>query len=173
MKEIKNCKHELKYPYYVTEEGEVYSEFSQKFLAQSYDKNGYLKVRMSSTDLPNGKQHLYSVHRLVLENFSPVENMINLQVNHIDGDKTNNNITNLQWVTCKENIHHAIENNLRAKINGSAKLSENDVIEIIERLLSKESYSSICKDFGVHEETIARIKRKRSWKKLTKNIIFD
>lgn len=173
MKKIENCKHELKYPYYVTKEGRVYSEFSQKFLTVSYDKDGYSKVRMSSKDLPNGKQHLYSVHRLVLENFNPVENMINLQVNHIDGDKTNNNITNLQWVTCKENIHHAIENNLRAKINGSAKLSESDVIEIIGRLLSKESYSSICKDFDVHKETIARIKRKDSWTELTKNIIFN
>jgi hypothetical protein len=78
MKRIVNCKYELKYPYYVTEDGHVWSEYSQKFIRELPDKNGYLKVRLSSTDLPKGKQHAYSVHRLVLENFNPVENMENL-----------------------------------------------------------------------------------------------
>jgi hypothetical protein len=168
------CKHPLKYNYYVTEEGHVWSEYSNKYIRELPDKNGYLKVRLSSLDLPKGKQHAYSVHRLVLENFQPIENMENMQVNHKDGDKNNNSLQNLEWVTCQENIQHAIDNNLRAKINGAAILNEEQVKEIIQRLLShQETYKQISLDYGVCEETIARIKRKELWKKLTENINFN
>jgi len=47
------------------------------------------------------------VHRMVLETFSPCENSDNLQVNHKDGNKENNNLNNLEWVTSQENIIHA------------------------------------------------------------------
>ena len=93
---------------------------THKFLTQVKDKDGYMKVRVQSID---GGRHRYSVHRLVLENFLPVENMDFLQVNHKDGNKENNHLDNLEWTTCKENIQHAIANNLRAKTNGSAKLT--------------------------------------------------
>ena len=45
----------LKYNYYVTEDGHVWSEYSNKFISELPDKNGYLKVRLSSLDLPKGK----------------------------------------------------------------------------------------------------------------------
>jgi uncharacterized protein YerC len=99
--------------------------------------------------------------------------MEHLQVNHIDGDKTNNSITNLEWTTCEENISYAIKNNLRAQINGAAKLTQEDVLIIIERLKKKEAYQSIADDYGVCKETIARIKRKETWQELTKNIVFN
>ena len=174
MIKIVNCKHELKYNYYVTEDGHVWSEYSNKFIRELPDRDGYLKVRLSSLDLPKGKQHAYSVHRLVLENFNPVEGMENLQVNHIDGDKTNNAVSNLEWVSCEENIHHAIKHNLRASVNGAAKLTIEQVKEIIELLLSKKyTYAQIGEMYNVGEETIGRIKRKKSWKELTKNIDFN
>lgn len=172
MKRIVNCKYELKYPYYVTEDGHVWSEYSHKFIRELPDKNGYLKVRLSSVDLPKGKQHAYSVHRLVLENYNPIENMENLQVNHINGDKTDNSIQNLEWTTCQENIQHAINNNLRAKVNGAAILTEQDVLAIVERLKKKEPYKKIAQDYGVCEETIGRIKRRTAWTQLTKDLDF-
>ena len=55
-----------------------------------------MKVRLCCLDLGPGKTHTFSVHRLVMENFKPIMNMSNLQVNHIDGDKTNNCLHNLE-----------------------------------------------------------------------------
>lgn len=157
------CKYELKFPYWVTEDGQVYSERTKKFLSPQLDKNGYQKVQMMSTD---GVRHRYSVHRLVLENFNPVENMENLQVNHIDGNKQNNSLDNLEWVTCKENINHAIEHNLRARINGSAKLTEEQVIEIYQRCLNGETNIEIGKIFHIHPDSVGKIRNKKSWKNL-------
>ena len=53
----------------------------------------------------------FMVHRLVMETFNPIDNSQLLQVNHKDGNKHNNNINNLEWVTNMENMHHAIKNN--------------------------------------------------------------
>jgi hypothetical protein len=171
---IKICKYPLKFNYYVTDDGRVWSEKSHKYMATREDRNGYLKVVLVSSETPEGKRHRYSVHRLVLENFCPIENMENFQVNHKDGDKTNNKLENLEWVTCQENINHAIKNNLRAKVNGSAKLTKSKVFEIIELLLSKKYTNvEIARRYNVNEETIGRIKRKQSWKDLTQNIDFE
>ena len=63
-------------------------------------KKGYLQVTLS-------KRKRFYVHRLVMLIFIGESD---LQVNHIDCDKTNNRLDNLEYVTCKENIRHAIEN---------------------------------------------------------------
>lgn len=66
--------------------------------------DGYARVCMANTH--------YRVHRLVLMTFgsSPINDK--MQVNHIDGNKDNNHISNLEWVTNKENVIHAYQNNL-------------------------------------------------------------
>lgn len=170
---IEICKYPLKFDYYVTDDGRIWSEKSHKYMTMRPDKDGYLKVALISSEIPEGKRHRYSVHRLILENFNPVPDMEKLQVNHKDGDKTNNKLENLEWMTCQENISHAIDNNLRAEINGAAKLTKDKVLEIIELLLSKKYTNiEIAKMYNVNEETIGRIKRKQSWKELTQDIDF-
>ena len=161
------CKYKLKFDYYVTDDGRVWSERTQKYLTPQYDKNGYVKVQLRSVD---NKSHRYSVHRLMLENFNPVNGMEKLQVNHIDGNKLNNNLSNLEWVTCQENIDHAIKNNLRADINGSAKLTKEQVIEIYKRANSGERNVTLVKEFNVHPDQIGRIKHKKVWKQMLNSI---
>lgn len=164
---ITRCKYELKFNYYVTDDGRIWSERTQKYLSPQYDKNGYVKVQMRSTD---NKSHRYSVHRLVLENFKPVQGMEKLQVNHKDGNKLNNNLNNLEWTTCEENITHAIQNNLRATINGASKLTPEQVIEIYRRAWNGETNIKLGKEFNVHPDQIGRIKNKKSWKNILDSI---
>lgn len=112
----------------------------------------------------------------MLENFEPRKNMSELQVNHIDGNKQNNNLNNLEWVTPSENIKHAYAIGLKnqsGEANNAAKLTEKQVIEIIEKLQNKQSMYSIAKEYGVSICTIKLIKDKKTWKYLTSNINFN
>lgn len=171
---ISKCKYQLKFDYYVEDNGKIWSGRTQKYLSVQLDKDGYEKVQMMSRD---GKRHRYSVHRLVLENFNPVENMENLQVNHIDGNKRNNKLENLEWVTCSENNRHAYQiglKNQKGEHNNATKLTELQVKEIINLLLSKQyTQKEIGQKYNVCEDTIGAIKNKRNWKYLTENIDFD
>ena len=83
----------------------------EKILSPCKSGNGYLQVNLWK----EGKVKRYSIHRLVLSTFSPCENSHELQVNHIDEDKTNNMLENLEWVTCKENCNHGTRNARRAE----------------------------------------------------------
>lgn len=169
MKLITICKYPLKFNYYVTDDGRVWSERTQKFLSQNKDKDGYMKVALCSSDLPPKHVHRYSVHRLIMENFCPIEDMDQYQVNHIDGDKTNNALSNLEWVTCEENIRHAVENGLRAKVNGAAKLTSDQVLEIYNRSHNGETNVALATEFGVHPDTIGRIRNQKEWREVTSN----
>lgn len=77
-------------------------------LKQTLNQKGYYCVTIT---FENHKQKVFEVHRLIAKTFIPnPENKS--QVNHIDGNKTNNNIENLEWVTAQENIVHAFKHGL-------------------------------------------------------------
>lgn len=171
---IVNCKCPLKFNYYANDDGSIYSEISHKTLNYQLDKDGYAKVQLMSTD---GKRHRYSVHRLILENFSPIDNMNMMQVNHIDGNKINNKLENLEWVTASENCSHKYKIGLASQCgehNNHSKLTEYQVLEIIQLLLSHQyTQKEIAEKFNVDTETIGAIKRKRNWTYLTDAVDFN
>lgn len=101
--------------------------------------------------------------------------MDNLQVNHIDGNKHNNSLSNLEWCTCSENLKHAFTNNLYSQTgehNSCSKLTEDDVKQIVQRLLLSEKVTDIAKEFNVKYTTITAIKTHKKWAYLTKGIVF-
>ena len=91
--------------HYIYDTGEVYNDFTHKMLEGSVGENGYKYYRLSK----DNKKTMFYAHRLVAEYFIP--NPKNLEVvNHIDGNKLNNNVDNLEWVSYSENIEKWHEN---------------------------------------------------------------
>lgn len=125
------------------------------------DQKGYLRVNLSV----NGRMVNRKIHRLVAKYFVPnPENKP--QVNHKDGDKGNNNYSNLQWVTNKENMAHAYATGIRNNIgenNGKAILTEEDVIEIRQLLDQGVYQKDIAEMFGVKQITISNINTGKNW----------
>ena len=91
-----------------------------KSLPRTTTKGGILKIYINSRNKygyvclckENIKKSLRT-HRIVLETFSPIKDMDQLQVNHINGIKTDNRLINLEWVTQSENMKHAFDNGLQ------------------------------------------------------------
>ena len=93
--------------YMVSNHGNIWSHNKQKIMVPSFCKDKYLKVSLHK----GGEQKTKQVHRIVAEAF--LENKDNKpQVNHRDGNKENNRLDNLEWVTAKENCDHAIKEKL-------------------------------------------------------------
>jgi hypothetical protein len=109
-----------------------------------------------------------TVHRLVMLAFNRIENAHQLQINHKDGDKTNNTLNNLEWVTNLENQRHAWKNGLKSALPGSrnpsSKLDENQVIKIKCLLLEGYSCRHIADIYGVNKSTIQRIRNNKAWR---------
>lgn len=126
----------------------------------------YQIINLSKLD---GSKRTFRVHRLVMMAFNPVKNMNELEVNHIDGNKKNNKLENLEWCTASENQIHAFKTGLNKPRKGEksnfSKLTEDDVKKVFELrekgLLQKE----IAEIVGCTKSNISCILRKKSWKK--------
>lgn len=132
----------------------------ERIFSPSVKKNGYLYVSLSN----NGDIKYFLVHRLVALSFIP--NPDNKpEVNHIDGNKLNNNDWNLEWNTGSENMIHAVRNGLTQKSLGenanNSKLTEIQVLEIRK---SKLSQSKLALKYNISKSSIQFIKAKKTWR---------
>ena len=131
------------------------------------DKGGYVTISTMHDDY--GRVKTTKVHRLVATAFIPNPDE-KPQVNHIDGNKLNNRVDNLEWVTHKENFAHATANGLRplGEEHGRHKLTWENV-EYIRSVYVKDSNLfgtyALAKKFGVTPRTIALIVRNELWRK--------
>ena len=90
--------------YLVTVDGKVFSLHTMRFLKLHKNDNGYFRVKL------DGKLHY--IHRVVAETYIPNPEK-KATVNHMDGDKHNNMLCNLEWATRSENVQHACDTGLR------------------------------------------------------------
>lgn len=133
----------------------------ERFIKVAVGKKGYPIVRLSR----HGKDKTYTVHRLVAQAFVSNPNKY-IEVNHEDGDKTNNNYQNLVWCTRGYNIKHAFASGLRTvdgDSNPNRKLSALDVIDIRKRKVRGEKMTYVLKDYTVSIETIRRAATGQNW----------
>ena len=128
--------------------------------------NGYLQVAL----IRDGKAKPTKIHRLVAEAFIPNPYLLP-QVNHIDGNKLNNNVENLEWCDGYHNIRHAYAIGLktpqRGESNGSHKLTQSAVDfirSVYEPRTTRLGAQALAKAFGVDRHTIERAVKGESWK---------
>lgn len=140
--------------YIVHSDGRVYSPFG-KLLKQQVNHSGYLRVCIGTT---NRDQKKYSVHRLVAAAFIPnPENYCS--VNHKDGNKSNNNVNNLEWCSVSQNNLHRF----RVLKKTGKKLTWEDARRIRLDKPSK-SYKQLAEEYGVSKSAVKDIIAGRTWK---------
>jgi len=149
--------------YRISNYGNVYSFGNSKNVKPSKMKGWINKYGYRMVDLYKDKKCKHHfVSRLVAQHFidNPKDKK---QVNHIDGNKLNNNIKNLEWVTNKENKEHAKQNNLIAcgERHGMAKLKAEHVKEIRDSNIKSSILSDV---YGVSRDQITNIRKYRSWR---------
>ena len=125
------------------------------------DIRGYKNVGLSR----DGKVKTKQVHRLVMLSFNYNSDYKELQVNHIDGNKGNNKLDNLEWVTPSENQKHSYKMGLQrqdGEMNNASKLTWDNVDEIRNKY-SNLSETKTAKIFGVSRSLIGLVRRKEIW----------
>ena len=154
--------------YKISNEGDVLSldynhEGYEKLLSLRL-KRGYYQVGLCDG---TGARYWKTVHRLVAEAFigsCPDKH----ETNHKDGNKLNNSVENLEWLTCSENQKHAhklgLKNQTGSKNNGS-KLNEFQVqrMRLMKEIDPKMTHKRLGGIFGIHDEHAACICRRQVW----------
>ena len=134
--------------YDVSDEGEVRNGKTGRILKSSYSNGGYKKVNLRSNNVvANAK-----IHRLVAENFIPNPDGLP-QVNHIDGDKNNNRIENLEWCTRGENMRHAAEHHLLCRPDSSGVPKRRT--KIVESGITFDSVSDCARFLNAAESNVS------------------
>lgn len=155
--------------YAVNGEGIVINKRSRSIMSNYQNKHsdGYIRYNISATVNGVRKKHI-TAHKAVALTFIPNQEN-KLEVNHIDGNKSNNIVSNLEWTTLQENMKHKAENNLCSPVTGernvNSKLTEEAVKQI--RYFSTEFGATakfLSVKFGVALSTVSRVIRNESWK---------
>lgn len=152
--------------YAVDADGNVYSMVGRKLnkLKPWKQKSGYLYVDLCK----GGKKHRHRVHKLIALAWCEGRTDERSQVNHRNGDKSDNRASNLHWCTASENRAHAVKNNLHAHgdRHGSAKLDSEAVAAIRANRQSDRpfTYRALAKMYGVNWHTVMRAALGRTWR---------
>lgn len=142
----------------------------------SLDRYGYLYVHLRARGISKNVK----IHRLVAESFIGPSN--GLQINHKDGNKQNNAIDNLEWVTNQQNhVHRALvlkkvvgESHGRAKITAemAANIYKCPSVERSRRYKNNDTpIEAMCKKYGISRSVAGKIRCRSIWKEATSGLV--
>lgn len=126
-----------------------------------YDNKGYSRINLSK----NGKSKKHSVHRLVANAFL-IKQKHQDQVNHIDGDKKNNDVSNLEWCTGKENVRHSYAIGKASHVgerNTFATINDDIAREIIKLKDSGLTAKKVGQKVGASKNVVYSIWQGKTW----------
>ena len=137
-------------------------QYYSKIIKQHVDSVGYLIVSLKI----NGKKKIFRTHRLIATSFIP-NRKNKQQVNHIDSNRTNNKVSNLEWCTPKENTNHGLRygNMLSGEDSPMSKLSKKTVLEIRSKYKPwKYGVTKLMEEYGLSRNTLNHIVYRRRWR---------
>lgn len=155
--------------YQISNRGRLQNILTGRIMKLSSCGKGYLKVGIVGD---TGSKVQIMVHRLVAEYFIP--NPKNKpEVNHKDGNRSNNWDENLEWVTHQENVGHSYstglknyENTPRGTTQGASKLNDIEVMHIRKRVAAGESQNSLAREYHLTQGAINQIVQGITWSHL-------
>ncbi len=125
-----------------------------KLLSIGKNRGGYHMVRLQKSQ---GVQKFVTVHKLMLESFVGPRPSPKHHAAHIDDDKDNNALENLEWATSKKNLQDRFKN------HGGEKLTKADIPKIRSMLNDGMTQTAVAIHFGVDQSHISRIKSSLCW----------
>lgn len=159
---------QIGYPdYCITENGEIYSLRSKRFLNTQYSDGGYEVVTLRK----DGKTHTLKIHRLLCLVFKFDTYFDGAIVNHKDGNKKNNSLNNLEWCTRSENVLHAYE--LGLVKNKPRQLTEDDVHLVCQFLEDGARIIDVSKEFDIERNIVYSIYNRTSYNHISYEYDFD
>lgn len=140
------------YPHYMaSDDGRIFSTYQNRELTQCRNQKGYMTVHVKE-----GNQYPKRyVHRLVAFAFLGLPENETLQINHIDENKSNNAVNNLEWVTPHENLTHGTRIKRFAKSRGKP-------VKNIDTGVSYYCAAEACRQTGIHRGLIGRVCKGKS-----------
>ena len=157
--------------YKVSNYGRVYSVDSDIIVTPFITRYGYAECKIHEVN----KQ----IHRLVLQTFEPISNPENYDVNHKNGNKHDNILSNLEWATRSENLYHAFRTGLaRQGEKHPNSIYSNDMIETIcQCLAANMDTKSICEKVGLDfdrssQNLMYKIRKGVAWKSISSKYLI-
>jgi hypothetical protein len=143
--------------YEIDEDGKIFSVRTGKEIKTQITRDGYLTVKLGMVD---GKRKRSRIHRLMITSFQGIDRP-QMEVNHIDGNKRNNHISNLEWCSHQENMRHSALLKLRRggkrEDNPNFKITAEIALQIREDRLSGMSVDEVRKKHNVGKKAYYQV----------------